>query len=408
MAKLTETKIKALRPRERPYKAFDAHGLYLQVPSTGSPRWRVRLSKDGREQHLSLGTYPEVGLEDARARAAQLRAARKRGDHDAAAMLAATLRGAQRPHPVHRTSIGDTLKDVVERWQRDWLSKKGLASSTQVRNDRCLGYLLRELGPQTPIATIDTPTLQEAIQRIERLHGAETPRRALTLANALWRFAMANRIVSGTNPATGLKADDFLKPHKEQRFAAITEPRAFRGLLRAIDAYAGQPVTRLALQILALTFQRPGELRLARWSEFDLDASEPLWVIPVARMKTRESDHTVPLARQTVSLLRELERHRRDEWAFPSLRPARPLSDNTFNVALRSLSYSRDVHVAHGFRSSASSLLHQKGFDHDVIEQQLAHKRPGVAGIYNRSHLLEQRRGMMQAWADYLDDLASL
>ena len=210
------------------------------------------------------------------------------------------------------------------------------------------------------------------------------------------------------NPATGLRAKEVLAKASVAHRAAITEPKAFGVLLNAIDGYKGQPVVQLALQVLALTFQRPGELRLAKWSEFDLDSSEPLWTIPQERMKSRESDHLVPLASQTVALLRELRRHERGELAFPSLRPGRPLSDNTFNAALRTLGYSGGVHVAHGFRSTASTLLHQKGFDHDEIEQQLAHKRPGVNGIYNRSHLLEQRRVMMQSWADYLDELRAM
>src|SRR5690606_25067455 len=130
--------------------------------------------------------------------------------------------------------------------------------------------------------------------------------------------------------------------------AAITEPKAFGALLKAIDGYKGQPVVQLGLQILALTFQRPGELRLAKWSEFDLDSAEPLWTIPKERMKMRESDHLVPLASQTVALLRGLKRHARGELAFPSLRPGKPLSDNTFNAALRTLGYAGNVHVSHG------------------------------------------------------------
>ena len=141
MAKLTETKIKALRPRERAYKAFDAHGLYLLVPPSGSLRWRARLKKaDGKEQHLSLGRYPEVSLDDARARAAQLRAGLKNGDAAATATLAADLRGAARPHPVRVAPAGDALEKVAERWQEDWVKGENLARKTTIRNDRCFGY----------------------------------------------------------------------------------------------------------------------------------------------------------------------------------------------------------------------------------------------------------------------------
>jgi integrase len=246
--------------------------------------------------------------------------------------------------------------------------------------------------------------LQEAIECVERAHGRETAHRTLILANKLWRFTMAKRIANN-NPASGLKATEILAPSTERHYAAIIEPRPFGGLLRAIDGYSGQPVTRLALQLLALTFVRPGELRLATWGQFILDSDTPHWEIPRARMKTRASNHVVPLAAQAVRLLRELERHRSDDWAFPSLRKGRPLSDNTFNVALRTLGFSNDVHVAHGFRSSAASLLHGLGYDSELVETQLAHARPGVRGVYFRAHLLEQRRAMMQRWADYLDEL---
>jgi integrase len=404
MAKLTETKIKALRPRERAYKAFDAHGLYVLVPPSGSLLWRVRLSRDDKEQHLSLGRYPEVGLDDARARAAQLRARLKNGDAATTATLAAELRGAARPHPVRVAPAGDELERVAERWQEDWVKAENLSRKTTVRNDRCFGYLIHELGPRTPIGAIDTPMLQEATERIERTHGRETAHRTLALANKFWRFAMAKRLVSN-NPASGLKATEILAPSSERHYAAIIEPRTFGALLRAIDGYAGQPVTRLALQLLALTFVRPGELRLATWGEFTLEGDAPQWDIPRARTKMRESNHVVPLSAQAVSLLRELERHRRGELTFPSLRDGRPLSDNTFNVALRTLGFSNDVHVAHGFRSSAASLLHGLGFDSELVETQLAHARPGVRGVYFRAHLLEQRREMLQRWADYLDGL---
>ena len=211
MAKLTETKIKALRPRERAYKVFDAHGLYLLVPPSSSLLWRVRLSRDGKEQHLSLGRYPEVGLDDARARAAQLRAGLKNADAATTATLAAELRGAARPHPVRVAPAGDELEKVAERWQEDWVKAENLTRKTTIRNDRCFAYLIHELGPRTPIGAVDTPMLQEATERIEHAHGRETAHRTLALANKFWRFAMAKRLVTN-NPASGLKATEILAP----------------------------------------------------------------------------------------------------------------------------------------------------------------------------------------------------
>ena len=227
------------------------------------------------------------------------------------------------------------------------------------RDERCLNYLVNALKPSTSMSTVDAPTLQEAIERIELAHGNEMPRRALRIANGLWRFAMGKRIVT-TNPASGLAGRDFLKPYAKRKFAGITDAKKFGELLRAINGHTGQPVTRIALlQLLARTFVRPGELP-AMWPEFDLDSDVPQWVVPQGRMKMRRdpdsSDHVVPLARQSVVLLRELQQHRVDDLAFPSLRKGRPLADATFTAALRTLGYDGNTHVAHGFRASASSL----------------------------------------------------
>ena len=238
MAKLTETKIKALRPRERAYKAFDAYGLYFLVPPSGSPHWRVRLARDGKRQDLSLGRYPDVSLDDARARAARLRAGLKNTDAVATAALAAELRGAPRPHPVRVAPAGDALETVTERWQDESIRGENHAHKTTIRNDRCFAYLIRELRPRTPIGAVDAPVLQEAIERIEQAHGRETAHRALMLANKLWRFAMAKRVVNN-NPASGLKATEILAPTTERHYAAIIEPRAFGVLLRSIDSTQG-------------------------------------------------------------------------------------------------------------------------------------------------------------------------
>jgi hypothetical protein len=228
VAKLTETKIKAGRPRERLYKVFDANGLYLAVAPAGGRWWRVRLMRDGRPQHLSRGTYPEVGLEDARARAAQLRAGLKNGGGPATAALAAEMRGAK-PRPVKLAPASDALEKVAERWLARQQQK--LAAITFVRDQRCVGYLTRELGPRTPLGEITTPILREAIQRIET-RGGETARRSLKLANAIWRFAMNNGFVN-VNPASGLKSQEVLAPIRTRNFAAIKEPKALGGLSRA-------------------------------------------------------------------------------------------------------------------------------------------------------------------------------
>ncbi|HEY2035676.1 MAG TPA: site-specific integrase [Steroidobacteraceae bacterium] len=198
---------------------------------------------------------------------------------------------------------------------------------------------------------------------------------------------------------------DALAPIKSRNFASVTEPARVGELLRAIEGYSGQPITAFALKLAPLVFVRPGELRGAEWHEFDLEAAE--WRIPAARMKMGEQ-HIVPLSRQAVAVLRGLQiLTGRGRYVFPSLlSPERPMSNNTINAALRRLGYGSDEQTGHGFRSMASTLLNEQGFPPDVIELQLAHaERNKVRAAYNRAQRLEERRKMMQAWADYLEGL---
>lgn len=198
-----------------------------------------------------------------------------------------------------------------------------------------------------------------------------------------------------------------LAPVVTTNHAAITEPRKIGELLRAIDGYAGQPSTAFALRLAPLTFVRPGELRAARWSEFELNAAEPQWRIPAERMKMGEQ-HIVPLSHQAVAILRELQLLTGgSEYLFPSLRTTkRPISDNTVNAALRRLGYSHDEMTGHGFRAMASTCLNEQGWHPDLIELQLAHaERDKVRAAYNRAERLAERRKMVQSWADYLDAL---
>lgn len=418
---LTETRIKAALkappPDGKRLKLADDHGLYLLIDRSANAWWRLRITLDGREKHGSLGTYSDKSLDAARAGAAQGRVIAKKEGAVAFMNFCAQFRGAARPHrtavvAATTAPVGSSFADIADAWTKV-REREGLAASTLECDNRAFGYLRKELGDDVrkPMAEITWPQLRAAILRIRdsaTLNGGsrETAKRAMKLVSMFWRYAMTHhseRVT--TNPVAGFRIKEVLGDHEQKRRAAITDPKKFGELLVAIDGYVGQPVVRLGLQVLALTFVRPGELRLAKWSEFDLDAAEPIWRVPQERMKSRESDHLVPLATQTVALLRELKQHVRGELAFPSLRPGQPLSDNTFNAALRTLGYSGDVHVAHGFRGTADTLLHERGFNSDVIEQSLAHKRPGVESRYNRSHLLAERRPMMQAWADYLDEL---
>lgn len=218
----------------------------------------------------------------------------------------------------------------------------------------------------------------------------------------IFRYAVATGRAE-RNPAADLRGA--LAPVKTTHRAAITEPDGFAELLRAIDGYSGSFITASALRLAPLVFVRPGELRQAEWTEIDLERAE--WRIPAARMKMR-ADHIVPLAQQSLAILRALQPLTgQGRFVFPSLRSmTRPMSDNTINAALRRLGYDKTQMTGHGFRAAASSMLNEQGWNGDVIERQLAHaERNKVRAAYNRAEHLHQRRSMMQAWADYLDAL---
>jgi integrase len=253
-----------------------------------------------------------------------------------------------------------------------------------------------------PIREVTPPELLAALRKIEARGHHETAHRAKQKCGQVFRYAIATG-----RAERDISADlrGALVPVVSRNHASLTDPAEVGALLRAIDGYEGQPITAAALKLAPLVFVRPGELRGARWAEFDLDGAE--WRIPAERMKMGEQ-HIVPLARQTVTILRELKALTSfGEYVFPSLLTlTRPMSNNTINTALRRLGYTKEQMTGHGFRSMASTLLNEHGFPPDVIEPQLAHaERNKVRAAYNKAQRLVERRKMMQAWADYLDGL---
>jgi integrase len=282
------------------------------------------------------------------------------------------------------------------------LQKKRLSASTvSILKSRFESYLFPYLGDR-PIQSITAQELLSVLRRAEARGVNETAHRARALAGRVLRFA----VVTG-RASHDVSADlkEALAPVKSKNFAAILEPAKVGELLRAIDGFDGYPTTKLALKLAPLVFVRPGELRGAEWSEIDLDGAE--WRIPGARMKLGEQ-HIVPLSRQVVAILRELQPlSRGSRYVFPSLLTRdRPMSNNTINTALRRLGYTGDEQTGHGFRSIASTLLNEQGFPPDIIELQLAHaERNKVRAAYNKAQRIPERRKMMQAWSDYLDGL---
>ena len=361
---LTEARLRSARPKARPYKLRDGRGLYLLVTPSGAKQWRLRYTLAGRESMVSLGTYPATSLKAARAKRGSLRSALEAGRDPAA----------------ERRAERDSRSNTFESIAREWLAKQPFAPKTMKKAVWTFEDLLFPYICARPVSALTAPELLGVFRRLERRGKHETAHRAADLRGALAPVTVTNR-------------------------AAITDPREVAQLLRALHGYRGHPVVEAALKLAPLVFVRPGELRAAEWTEIDLDAAE--WRIAAHRMKMRQQ-HLVPLADQAVAILRDIRPLTgRGRYVFPSPRSAeRPLSDNAITAALRRMGYSGDQMSWHGFRAMASTLLNETGYPPDVIELQLAHQeRNEVRAAYNRAQRLEERRKMMQSWADYLDEL---
>ncbi|MHB1870216.1 MAG: tyrosine-type recombinase/integrase [Steroidobacteraceae bacterium] len=398
---LTDAKIRAAKPKLVPRKLRDGAGLYLLVAPSGSRLWRFRYRKphararpegEGRRQGrpenmLALGNYPTVTLAAAREKALGLRRLLEAGKDPATEAEA------------KREQRTNTFEAIAQ----EWLGKQTLADVTRSKAEWLFSLVLPDIGA-CPIAELEAPEILKALQKIEAKGHNETANRVKQRVGQVFRFAVATGRAKH-DPTSALRGA--LKAPDVTNRAALTNPADVGKLLRAIDGYVGQPATHAALKLAPLTFVRPGELRGAEWREFDLDGDAPQWRIPGERMKMGDA-HIVPLAKQAVAILREIQPLTgRGKYLFPSLRAAdRPMSNNTVNAALRRLGYGTDEMTGHGFRAMASTLLNEQGFPPDVIELQLAHaERNKVRAAYNRAQRLPERRKMMQAWADYLDGL---
>jgi integrase len=386
MSRLTEISVRNAKPTEKPYKLRDGRGLHLLVMPTGRRLWRFRFRHEGRETMLSLGSYPDVGLKQARERLDEARKQVANGVNPA------SKRRAER----------DAREDTFEAIAREWLAKQRFAPATLEKADWTFQDLLFPYLGQRPISAISAPEVLAVLRRMEGRGKHETAHRTKQRASQVFRYAIATGRAE-RDPTVDLRGA--LAPIVVKNRAALTHPAKVGELLRAIEGYSGQPSTEFALRLAPLLFVRPGELRGAEWAEIDFQNLE--WRLPGSRMKMGEQ-HIVPLSRQAVSLLRRLEVFTGSgRYLFPSPRTtSRPISENTIGAALRRLGFTKDEMTAHGFRAMASTLLNEKGFPPDVIELQLAHaERNEVRAAYNRALRLEERRKMMQAWADYLDQL---
>lgn len=391
---LTDVAIRAAKPREKAYKLADSGGLYLLITPDGGKYWRLKYRFAGKEKLLALGVYPEMrapAARDARDEAKRL----LKEDCDPSAVKQERKRAA-------RMAAENSFEAVAREWfakfSRGWV--KGHSSKILRRLER---DIFPWLGAR-PIKEITAPELLSALRRIEHRGALETAHRAHQNCGQIFRYAVATGRAE-RDPSADLRGA--LPPTQERHHASIKDPQGIAALLRAIDGYQGSLITKCALELAPLVFVRPGELRKAAWHEFNLDDAE--WRIPAERMKMRVQ-HIVPLASQAVAILRELQPLTGGgHYLFPSVRSVkRSMSENTINAALRRLGYTTEQMTGHGFRSMASTLLNEQGWNKDAIERQLAHaERDTVRAAYNFAEHLPERRRMMQTWADYLDSLAA-
>ncbi|TAN03498.1 MAG: DUF4102 domain-containing protein [Rhodanobacteraceae bacterium] len=398
---LTALAARKAEPREKPYKLAAGGGLYLEVMPTGAKYWRWKYRYGNKEKRIALGVFPEVSL----MQAGQLRdeaRAKLRGGIDPASQ-----------RKLEKLAVNLAAENTFAAIALEWLDTKS-GEWMPEHTAKIRAWLEHHVFPwigDKPIADLEAPEVLSMLRRLVKRGTLNTAGRIRETVSAIFRYAVATGRAK-RDPAADLR--DALPRADARNFAAITEPDCVAELLRAIDGYQGHPMTLAALRLSPLLFQRPGELRAMAWSEIDLQAAE--WRIPPSRRKLRKaakenprtSPHIVPLATQAMAILRELQRLTGNgPLVFPGVRTRhRPMSENTVNAALRRLGYTTEQMTGHGFRHMASTRLNELGWNPDAIERQLSHRdRDSIRGTYNLAQYMDERRRMMQAWADYLDAL---
>lgn len=390
---LSDTAIRKIKPRDKPFKVSDEKGLFLFVTPSGGTLWRLKYRFDGKEKLISFGAYPDVPL---------VRAREKR---DEARRLLADGIDPSSHRKEHKAMRHEMVTNTFEAIAREWYSKQ-LPEWAPAQAVKVKGIMEKNVYPwlgNRPISEIKAPEILAILNRMESRGVIDTAKRALQCTGQVFRYAIATgRAERDITPS--LRGS--LTKSKTRHFSAITDPVKVAGLMRSIDGYSGTLSIKCALKLGALSFVRPGELRKAEWSEIDLDRAE--WNIPAERMKMGDA-HLVPLSRQAEEVLRELHPLTgRGRFVFPGERSHdRPMSENSVNAALRYMGYPKDEMTGHGFRAMARTILDEVlGVRPDFIEHQLAHSVKDPNGrAYNRTAFLEERRKMMQLWADYLDKL---
>lgn len=388
---LTDVQVRTAKPKDKEFKLTDGGGMFLLVKPSGGKLWRLKYRFGGKEKLLALGRYPDISLAEARDRR-----------HEARNKLAngidpGEVRKAQK---AAQTEQETTFEVVAREWyaknEAGWSPTHAVMVKTRLEK-----YVFPEIGGR-PIAEIKAPEVLKLVHALEARGVIETAYRTKVICGQVFRYAVATGRADG-DPTAALKGA--MAKRKVKHHASITNPKEIAPLLRAIEGYQGTFHVKCALRLAPLVFVRPGELQNAEWAEFDLEAAE--WNIPAERMKMKQP-HLVPLSRQAVEILKELYAVTGNErFLFPGRTPARPMSNNAINAALRYMGFDKETMTGHGFRAMARTILDEVlQVRPDFIEHQLAHAVKDPNGrAYNRTAHLAERRKMMQLWADYLDGL---
>ena len=390
---LTELACKNFEPQEKSYKKFDGGGMFLLIKPDGSKYWRLKYNYAGKEKLIALGVYPTVSLKEARIKRDECKVKISNGEDPVQLKK-------QAKHEL-KENVANTFENVTLEWH-----KKKWGESTSKNAKLELSRLTRNIFPDLgaiPIKKITAQQLINTIRKIEERGVLTEAKKTRGLVGQVFRYAIATKKAEH-NLITDTKGA--YKQPEEKHHPHFSE-KELKEFLKNFDNFKGTPIIKLALKFLILTFVRSGELRGARWEEFDFEKSE--WRIPAERMKMKEQ-HIVPLSKQALELLKEIKKLSFSEnetgLLFPGvIRSKKPISDNTLSKALRDQGYQGKA-TPHGMRATASTILNENGFKPDVIERQLAHcERNKVRASYNHAQYLQERREMMNWWGDFVEKL---
>ena len=393
--------VKQAKPKDKNYKLLDGDSLFCEILKTGKKVWRIYYSFNDKQKTYTIGRFPEISLSDARKKRDELKGQVREG-----------IDISQQKQIKKKSLKENSFRAIAEHWlaekQKDW------SKSTYERVTR---YLKKDVYPligEREIKKIEVPEILIIIKNVESRGAIDAAKRVKGFIQQVFDYAVVN-CKAPRNPAKDINIQLVLPKRTKEHFAAITDPILLGELLRAIDNYHGGIQAKIALKISPYVMLRPTELRGAEWGEINFDTAT--WTIPAKRRKlaahlkksNRKIDaHIVPLAPQVIELFKEIQQYTgNSKLVFPSpTGSGKPISDNTVRTALRRLDFSGEIITPHGFRGTASTMLHQQGYRTEVIEAQLSHKdKNEIREAYNHADYMEERRVMLQEWANDLDSL---